>query len=548
MQRRPRRRGQPARVRPRRPVPRGEAPPVIALRHIGKDFPGVRALHDVSLEIGRGELVGLVGENGAGKSTLVKILGGVYAAGSFRGEVAVRGAVRAFRSTRDARAAGIAIVHQELSLVPAMSIADNLVLGCEPTRFGLVDHAQVHVAARARLRDVLGAEADELDLDAPVGTLGVGMQQTIEIARALSGNADLVILDEPTAALDDAEAARLFALVRARKAAGTSFVYISHRLDEIAALCDRVVVMRDGEISAELPATAPTDDIVAAMIGKELAAPPARRVRNADAPVVLSVEGLTVSHPNRALRDRRVVDGVSFEVRAGEIVALAGAMGSGRSATLAALFGLARSATRGTVRVDGAVVGRADPREAIAAGIALVPEDRKGQGLVLGLSVGDNLALASLASPLVDAPALERAAAARVRELAIKTPGLGAEVATLSGGNQQKVVIGKWTFGWQDGRGPRVLLLDEPTRGVDIGAKAEIYKLVEELAGRGTAVVLASSDLPEVVRLADRVVVLREGRVAGELARPFTQLDVMQLAVGTVPVAPIAPIAQGVAS
>jgi ABC-type sugar transport system ATPase subunit len=503
---------------------------VIELRRIGKTFPGVRALHDVSLVIEPGEVLGLVGENGAGKSTLIKILGGVYPAGSYRGEIVIGGRTQAFRSTRDARRAGIAVVHQELALVPEMSVAENLVLGREPARLGLVDGATTEATARDLLRHVLGID---IDLRTPVGHLGVGVQQILEIARALADHARVIVLDEPTAALTDGEIERLFALVRERRSAGTSFIYISHRMEEIAALCDRVAVMRDGELVDVVP---PATDVVPLMTGKDLGDVHARRApKDLASTPVLAVEHLRVQHP--ALPGRAVVDDLSFEVRAGEVVALAGAMGAGRTATLSALFGIARAGYAGSIVVDGRAVTMKAPADAIAAGLALVPEDRKAQGLVLGLSVADNLALSSLGRMsrlgIVDGAQVERTALSRLRDLSIKVPGLGAEVATLSGGNQQKVVIGKWLE-----LGPRVLLLDEPTRGVDVGAKTEIYALIEELTARGHAVVLASSDLPEVVRLSDRVLVLREGRLAGELAGDaISQLAIMQLAVGTVAMA-----------
>jgi ABC-type sugar transport system ATPase subunit len=520
--------------------------PFLELRRIGKQFPGVRALHDVSLSIRPGEVLGLVGENGAGKSTLIKILGGVYGAGAFKGEVIVGGRTQAFRSTRDARKAGIAVVHQELSLVPALSVAENLLLGREPTRFGLVDGADLEAKARQLLRGVLGDEALRMDMSMPAGDLGVGMQQTLEIARALGDRAALIVLDEPTAALTDAESEKLFALIRARRAEGTSFIYISHRLGEIDALTDRIAVLRDGELVAVRATKATTEqEIVELMTGdgvnfrnkaSERRPRSGDEVDKVDTVPVLEVEHLCVAHPSRP--DRVVVDNLSFSVKAGEVVALAGAMGAGRTATLAALFGTARRGMSGTVRVDDKPVRISRPADAIAAGFAYVPEDRKALGLVLGLSVADNLALSALGRMsrmgIVDNARAEQAALSRLRDLSIKVPGLGAEVATLSGGNQQKVVIGKWLE-----LAPRVLLLDEPTRGVDVGAKAEIYALIEELTSRGHAVVLASSDLPEVMRLADRVLVLREGKLAGTLeGDAISQLAIMQLAVGTVGAAP----------
>ncbi|MEO8707154.1 MAG: sugar ABC transporter ATP-binding protein, partial [Kofleriaceae bacterium] len=444
-------------------------------------------------------------------------------------ELVIGGRVQQFASTRDAREAGIAVVHQELSLVPEMTVAENLMLGREPTRFGTIDAVRLLVEARQMLRDVLGDDAQSIDLAMPAGHLGVGMQQILEIARALADRARVVILDEPTAALADPEIERLFALIRERRAAGTSFVYISHRLEEIAAVCDRVAVLRDGELAGECAANVPTAELVALMTGKELATG-LRASRNSGEPV-LEVCDLCVAHPT--LPGRAVVEDLSLTVCAGEVVALAGAMGSGRTATLSALFGIARGATSGTVRVDGKAIKLRTPADAIDAGIAFVPEDRKAMGLVLSLSVADNLALSSLGRlsrlGVIDGARAERSALSRLRDLSIKAPGLGAEVATLSGGNQQKVVIGKWLE-----LAPRVLLLDEPTRGVDVGAKAEIYRLIEDLTTQGHAVLLASSDLPEVVRLADRVLVLREGRLAGTLEHSaITQLAIMQLAVGT---------------
>ena len=513
----------------------------VELRRISKTFPGVRALHDVSLAVAPGEVLGLVGENGAGKSTLIKILGGVYPTGSYRGEVVVGGRVHGFRGTADARKAGIAIVHQELSLVPEMSVADNLALGREPAWLGILDRERVHADARTLLTTVIGeADAAAIDPDQPVGELGIGTQQILEIARALATAAKVIVLDEPTAALTDGEIARLFALIRERRAAGAAFIYISHRLEEIAELCDRVAVLRDGELVA---VKAPTDDLVPAMIGDLLSgvgdpisgsgslAPTPTPTPTREKSVVLDVKHLTVQHPT--VTGRAVVDDLSFTVAAGEVVALAGALGSGRTATLSALFGIARAGASGEIHVDGKPISIRTPIDAIAAGLAFVPEDRKAQGLVLGLSVGDNLALSALGRlsrfGIVDGARAEHSALSRLRDLSIKAPSIGAEVATLSGGNQQKIVIGKWLE-----LAPRVLLLDEPTRGVDVGAKVEIYRLIEELVAHGHAVVLASSDLPETVRLADRVLVLREGRLVGELAgESITQLAIMRLAVGT---------------
>ena len=483
---------------------------------IVKRFGGVVALDGAELEARAGEILGLCGENGAGKSTLLKILAGVHTHGSFDGEVRLDGALLALGSTADARAAGIAIVHQELMLVPQMTVAENLMLGREPRRYGFVDDAALEAKARA-LCARFGE--DGIDVRAKVATLGIGVQQIVEIVRALQDDARVLVLDEPTAALTGDEAARLFEWLRGLARRGTTCIYVSHRMDEVFALCDRITVLRDGKtVGTVETAQSSGGEVVRMMVGRELAVshPPAAAGAGETRPI-LELRGLSVEG---ALRD------VSLRVHAGEVVALAGAMGSGRTALLSTLFGCANTRVSGDILVDGAATPIESPRAAIAAGFALVPEDRKGRGLVLDLTVAENLALPL---GLADGDQAETIARARIDELRIRGRA-DSPVATLSGGNQQKVVLGKWLH-----RPPRLLLLDEPTRGVDVGAREEIYALIAGLCRRGVAVLMASSDLPEVQRLADRIVVLQKGRVVTELPAGSSQDHIVAHSTGLIP-------------
>ena len=522
-------------------------PPLLEMSGIEKSFGGVQALAGAHLEAARGEIHALCGENGAGKSTLLRVLSGVYPHGSYRGSVRVDGKELHLRGTPDARRAGIAIVHQELMLVPELSVAANLFLGREPMRLGMLDDLALEARALALLAR-FGVE--DLDPRAPIGRLGIGMQQMVEIVRALDADARILVLDEPTASLTVEECARLMDWLRGLRARGTTSIYVSHRMDEVFDLCDRVTVLRDGRTTRTVRvAESSAAEVVRLMVGRELAASvPFVAMAAGGGQAALELRGFTVSLPGavveetaagaRVLRSR-AVEGVSMRVLPGEIVAVCGAMGAGRTALLSSLFGCARDAVSGIVLVAGAEVLVRSPAQAIAAGIALVPEDRRGLGLVPEMTVAENLALPELASPglmgwrasvgLVDAIAETQLADRRIRELRIRGVATTA-VSTLSGGNQQKVVLGKWLE-----RPPRVLLLDEPTRGVDVGAREEIYEILRALAARGVAILLASSDLPEVLRLASRVFVLRHGRIVGELgAAVATQAAIVDLATGSV--------------
>jgi D-xylose transport system ATP-binding protein len=510
----------------------GAVSPLLQLAGIEKSFGGVRALRGASLEAQRGEVMGLCGENGAGKSTLLKLLAGVYPFGTYAGDVIVDGVTQRFAGPDDARRAGIAVVYQELTLVPELTVAQNLLLGREPRRFGLVDEAKLEALAREHVARF--GFGDRLDVTKRVGELGIGLKQIVAIVRALPQEARILVLDEPTAALNADEADTLLRWVGSLRDAGTACIYVSHRLGELFRLCDRVTVLRDGRTVATLVTqeTSP-EEVVAQMVGRAVhaAARPRRGpVREEAVDAVETRPALSVSdlHVLRAgpqhAGDLRpfVVEGVSLAIRPGEIVGVFGAMGSGRTALLSSLFGCARAGMTGRVTIDGTDVTLDSPRTAIAHGLAFVPEDRNGAGLVPEMTLGQNIAIPSLASErlmgqkarlgLVDADVEASLGERRIRGLGIRGRASSA-VGTLSGGNQQKVVLGKWLE-----TPPKVLLLDEPTRGVDVGAREEFYGILDELAEGGVAVLFASSDLSEVLRLAHRIVVLRDGRIVGEVA------------------------------
>lgn len=483
-----------------------------------KEFPGVRALQGVSLAVRSGEIHGLLGENGAGKSTLIKCLAGIHQPD--RGSIWLRGREVRFASPRDAIQAGIATIHQELSLAPHLTVMENITLGREPVRgpLPLIDRRQMAAQAAAALAR-LGVEIDPA---ARVGELGVGSQQMVEIARALAVEAQVLILDEPTAALTQAEVERLYAVLEGLRQRGTGIIYISHRLEELYRLCDRVTVLRDGSYVGTYPMPqTPEADLVQAMVGRPLKDRfPAREVQPGP-------EALVV----RELSRGKVLRQVSLTVRRGEVVGVAGLMGAGRTELARAIMGL-DPVESGSVAVLGRPVRTGDPGAALAAGLAFVPEDRKAQGLFLNRSVRENLTFAGL-NRLVRWGWLSRRAerhltSRMIGELAIRTAGGEVPVGTLSGGNQQKVVLGRWLA-----VGPQVLILDEPTRGVDVGAKAEIYRLINQLAAAGKAILLISSELPELLGMCDRILVMREGRLAGEFTRArATQEAIMRCAVG----------------
>jgi D-xylose transport system ATP-binding protein len=487
--------------------------PRLELRSITKDFPGVRALDGVSFDLEEGEVHALCGENGAGKSTLIKIVCGFYPHGSYGGEILLRGEPLHLKTLKAAEAHGIALIAQELALVPELSVAENLVLGHEPVKGGLIDWD----AVQAHAEQALARVGLDLDPRRPVKELGIGQQQMVEIAKALAKDAKILVLDEPTAALTEADAQRLLAVIAELRSRGVSSIYISHRLEEVFQIADRITVLRDGKSVATHPTRElTTDKVIAMMVGREVKNLYPRPPRREGTPL-LKVESWTVEDPVNP--GRMVLREVSFEVRQGDVIGIGGLMGAGRTALVSSLFGAARSRVTGRLSVGGGPM-RAPfnhPSQAIAAGLALVSEDRKRYGLVLEASIAENMTLATLPRfthrGLLDHRSREKQVKEQFDALRIKAPGMFAIVNQLSGGNQQKVVLGKWLMS-----NPRVLFLDEPTRGIDVGAKAEIYQLIAALAERGLGVVLVSSDLPELLGMSHRVLVLSLGRATADLA------------------------------
>ncbi|GAA4841187.1 sugar ABC transporter ATP-binding protein [Saccharopolyspora rosea] len=502
-------------------------PPLVDMAGITKRYGGVLACDAVDLTVRGGEVHALLGENGAGKSTLMKVLSGDVT--DHEGRIGVEGEPVRFAGPADAQRAGIAMIHQELDLVPGLSVAENLHLGREPrTRFGVVDRRGMAERTRALLRRT----GIELDPGRPVGQLRVGEQQLVTIARALALDAKVLIMDEPTSALSNAEVERLFAVIRELRQRGTGIVYISHRMDEIGRIADRATVLRNGRVVAEFDARELTAEQAAeAMVGRSVRT--LFRTERAEAgEELLRVRGLAV-RPRRPRVGRREPDGIDLTVRRGEIVGLCGLLGSGRTELLETLFGAGTPGEWvGEVLLDGSAVRPSNPRRALRRGIAFVPEDRRASGLVLDhsvlantvLSVVDRLGAAGLVRRRAEVSAAERS----VERLRVKLGRIVDPVGTLSGGNQQKVVFGRMLL-----TEPRLLLLDDPTRGVDIGAKAEIYQLLGEIAGRGIGVLLASSELPELVGVCHRVVVLRGGRSVAEFDTAGTgEAELLAAAMG----------------
>lgn len=486
----------------------------LSLVKVSKIFGAAKVVDGVSVTVEPGKVHVLLGENGAGKSTVIKMMSGIYQPDE--GHIEIDGETVRIPNVDAARKFGIAVIHQELNMVPQLSIMENLFLGALPTKAGFVDRAAMRKKAKAAL-DLIGLDED---VNTPMGELGVARQQMVEIAKALMQDASILILDEPTAALTRKECEHLFEIMEELKAKGVGMVFISHHLDEIARVGDVVTVLRDGKYIDTIDAQAPESELVRLMVG--------RNIEN-QFPRVAQEPGKTllkVDHLTRA----GAIDDVSFEVHAGEVVGLAGLVGAGRTEVIRAIFG-ADAYDSGSVAVDGQALPKADIARTIAAGVGLVPEDRRTQGLILEASVAENLGLATMVPTskfgFADLKGQTKRENETAKKLRIRMANVDQAAGSLSGGNQQKIVFGKWSMA-----NVKVLLLDEPTRGVDVGARVEIYELINEITANGGAVLMASSDLPEVLGMSDRVLVMSNGRLSGGMpAKEATQEKVMSLAV-----------------
>ena len=504
---------------------------VLKMEHIVKEFPGVRALDNVNFEARASEILALVGENGAGKSTLMKVLSGVLPYPTYQGDIFIRGERKRFYNTREAEESGVAIISQEFNLIPELSVAENIFLDRQPTNsMGAIDWRKLNSDTKALL-DELGIRdfkpADQ------VKHITVGKQQMVEIAKALAKRARILVLDEPTSALTDREVTDLFSIIRKLKRDGVCMCYISHKMEEIKEIADRVVVLRDGQTIGDVTPIGDItlEQIIARMVGRDIKDMFPRSARQRGERL-LEVRNLEVDHPE--LPGEKRVKKASFSAYRGEILGISGLMGAGRTELVSAIFGANPQATHGEVLIEGKKVEIRSPSDAIDHGIALLTEDRKALGLFLGQSVAFNTTIASLQTVssrligVIDA-GRERALVERcVGELGVKTPDIDTVVGTLSGGNQQKIILGKWL-----NASPKIFILDEPTRGIDIGAKVEIYKLLDRLAADGVAIIIISSELSEVLGLSDRILVMSEGTIVAEFTREqATRESIMEFATG----------------
>lgn len=499
---------------------------ILEMDNITKEFPGVKALDNVSFSVKKGEIHALCGENGAGKSTLMKILSGLYPKGTFSGEIRVNGQIQEYQKIRDSEEAGIAIIYQELALIPEMTVAENLFLGGEPTKRGFIDKNKLYKDSVYWLERV----GLSIRPDVKVSSLGIGQQQLVEIAKALAKKADILILDEPTAALTGSEVKILVNILERLRKEGVTCIYISHKLEEVFRVADTITILRDGKTVGTKPAGELNEDsVISMMVGRELT----ERYPDVEfkpKEIALEVKNFTVYDRNSS--KKKVVDNVSFNVKKGEIVGIAGLMGAGRTELVSSLFGGYSGKNEGEILIENRKVQIKSTTDGIREGMSLVTEDRKGQGIVFNLDIKENMTLAFLdwLSPkgFINKNEEIKLSQKYVKELKIKTPSLETMVGTLSGGNQQKVVLGKCLM-----TNPKVLFLDEPTRGIDVGAKYEIYSIMKELVAQGVAIVMVSSELPEIMGMSNRILVMSEGKLTAEFAKQeATQEKIMLAATG----------------
>lgn len=499
---------------------------ILEMKNITKEFPGVKALSNVNLQIRRGEIHSLCGENGAGKSTLMKVLSGVYPYKSYTGDIVINGEVQKFHKISDSEKAGVAIIYQELALVKDITVAENILLGKLINKKGIVNWNAVYMRAKKILEEM----EVSIDLNEKVRNIGVGQQQLVEIAKALALDADILILDEPTAALTESEVETLLKIMKKLREKGVTCIMISHKLNEVFEVSDNITVLRDGLSIRTMSAKETNEDeVIKYMVGRELTQRYPEMKREAKE-TMLEVEHLNLTDPS----GHQVVKDVSFSVRAGEIVGLAGLMGAGRTETISSVFGAARGKVTGTIKIEGKEVQIHSPLDAIRQGMAFLSEDRKRYGLIQGQSISKNISISSMdqvnTHSVINLSQEYDITRSYAKELGVKANSVDVNVETLSGGNQQKVLLARCLM-----TKPKILFLDEPTRGIDVGAKYEIYVLMNELAKQGTAIVMVSSEMPEVIGMSDRVLVMREGKIGGELARAeLTQEGIMQIASGGV--------------
>lgn len=499
---------------------------IFEMRNIRKEFPGVVALDNVDFSVRRGEIHALVGENGAGKSTLMKILSGVYPSSSFSGDIIVDGGEVQFLSIKDSEKAGVAVIYQELDLIKYMNVSENIFLGNEITRHGLIDWDETYI----RAKEVLNEVGLKINPATQVINLGIGTQQMVEIAKAIAKRARILVLDEPTSALTETETENLLSLLRGFRERGMTCIFISHKLKEVFSIADRITVLVDGKTSGTYNTGDLNEDkLISLMVGRELT----QRYPEAyhkPGEIALEINDWTVYDPE--VPGKVALDNINLYSRKGEILGISGLMGAGRTELILSLMGVWGKKVSGEAKLFGETISTRSPSDVIGAGIGYLTEDRKGSGLILIEDVKENIALASLekrlVNGLIDSDHELTAVEAMVQSLRIKTPSVEQQVQNLSGGNQQKVALGKWLL-----TEPKVLILDEPTRGIDVGAKYEIYTIMNRLAAEGMSIIMISSELPEILGMSDRILVMYEGKITGELSRDeVTQERVMTLATG----------------